>query len=302
MLKLPEPILGEYKFNYPLAKLTWFKVGGPAEVLFKPLNTLDLAFFLKNKPATLPYYVLGAGSNIIIRDGGIDNVTIKLGREFSYVHKISPELLAVGAATLNYNVVQYCMENSIAGFEFMIGIPGSVGGGVKMNAGAYGSEFKDIISSITAIDSKGNIVILSNNEIGFSYRKNSMPEDLIVVEAVFNIKPGNTEEIRSKVQEINEKRNKTQPVKSKTAGSIFKGGNNYKAWELIEKAGLRGYKIGDAQISELHCNFMINTGNSTAKELESLGNYVRDKVFQYTGETLEWEIKRVGKELKEEVV
>jgi UDP-N-acetylmuramate dehydrogenase len=286
---------GEYRLNAELTKTNWFNVGGPADILFRPKDTHDLAGFLASKPYSLPITTLGVGSNIIIRDGGIEGVVIKLGRGFNYIDIIEPGKIKVGAAVLNFNFVQFCLTNSIRGFEFMVGIPGTIGGGIAMNAGAYGAEFKDIIDYIIAIDESGNIHKISNQDIGFVYRGNTLPEGMVFVEAVFNFELGQKEEIKDKIDFIIETRNASQPVREKTGGSTFANPKGYKAWQLIDAAGCRGLQINDAQISELHCNFMINLGQATAKDLEDLGEMVRQKVLANSGVKLEWEIKRIGR-------
>jgi len=288
-------VKGEYKKDYNLKHLTWFKVGGNAEIFFKPLDSEDLASFLVQNKQKLPITTFGAGSNIIIRDGGIEGVVIKLGQNFSNIDFIDDNHLVVGSSCLNYNLAKFCQANAIAGFEFLVGIPGTIGGGVAMNAGAYGCEFKDILVKIEAIDFAGNFLTFTNEEIGFKYRSNNLPKDLIILKAVFKITKGNGEDISVRMNEINTARSRTQPIKERTGGSTFANPRGLKAWQLIDKAGLRGYRIGDASISELHCNFMINNGNATAKDLEDLGDFVRQKVFEDSGVKLEWEIKRIGK-------
>ncbi|MDF2965785.1 MAG: UDP-N-acetylenolpyruvoylglucosamine reductase [Rickettsiaceae bacterium] len=288
-------VAGEYRFNAELTKTNWFNVGGPAEILFRPKDTQDLAHFLSNKPFDLPITTLGVGSNVIIRDGGISGVVIKLGRAFNYIEIIKPGKIKAGAAVLNFNFVQFCLANSIKGFEFMVGIPGTIGGGIAMNAGAYGTEFKDIIDHIMALDEAGNIHKIAAKDIGFVYRGHTLPEGMVFVEAVFNFELGDKQEIQDKIDFIVQTRNASQPVREKTGGSTFANPKGYKAWQLIDAAGLRGARINDAQISELHCNFMINLGSATAKDLEDLGEMVRKKVYEDSNIELEWEIKRIGK-------
>ncbi|WP_341790589.1 UDP-N-acetylmuramate dehydrogenase [Rickettsia endosymbiont of Polydrusus tereticollis] len=312
-MKLPK-IRGEYRRDYNLKHLTWFKVGGNAEIFFKPADTDDLVSFLQQNNQELPVTILGAGSNIIIRDGGIEGCVIKLGQNFTNIELTKDNRLAVGSGCLNYNLAKFCQANSISGFEFLVGIPGTIGGGVAMNAGSYNSEFKDIIVEIETVDFSGKTLIFSNEGVGFKYRSNNLPSNLIITKAIFKTKAGSEEDITQRMNEINDARSQTQPIKERTGGSTFanptgKQINNVipgsspgmttqhfmKAWQLIDKAGLRGYRIGDASISELHCNFMINHGNATAKELEDLGNFVQQKVFEDSGVKLEWEIKRIGR-------
>ncbi|MDR0774693.1 MAG: UDP-N-acetylmuramate dehydrogenase [Rickettsia sp.] len=301
MMELPKTV-GEYRNNYNLSHLTWFKVGGPAEVLFKPLDVQDLANFVSQNQQQRPITVLGAGSNIIIRDGGIDGVVVKLGQNFTNIElKNDNEVysnqksISVGSGCLNYNLAKFCQMHAITGFEFLVGIPGTIGGGVVMNAGAYGSEFKDIIIAIEAIDSRGNFILIPNEEIGFKYRGNNLPKDLIITKAIFKATIGEREMILAKMDEINKNRLATQPIKERTSGSTFANPENHKAWQLIDKAGMRGYRIGGASMSQLHCNFMINHGNSSARDLEDIGDLVKKNVFEDSGISLEWEIKRIGK-------
>lgn len=291
--KLPN-VHGEYRPNAPLAQLTWFKVGGNAEVLFKPLDFDDLQFFLVNVPKNIPITVIGACSNMLIRDGGIDGVVIKLGRNFTEIALLPDNLIRVGAAALNYNTAQFCLQNSIEGFEFLIGIPGTAGGGIAMNAGAYGSEFKDIVYCVEALTLAGEKLILTPNEIGFGYRSNSL-KDIIFTSMLCKYTLGNKDAIKAKVNEIVESRLRTQPVKEKTCGSTFANPTDNKAWQLVDNSGMKGAKVGDAEISRLHSNFIINNGSATAKDIENLGEMVRNKVFEDSGIMLEWEIKRVGK-------
>lgn len=300
-MELPKTV-GEYRNNYNLSHLTWFKVGGPAEVLFKPLDVQDLANFVSQNQQQRPITVLGAGSNIIIRDGGIDGVVVKLGQNFTNIElKNDNEVysnqksISVGSGCLNYNLAKFCQMHAITGFEFLVGIPGTIGGGVVMNAGAYGSEFKDIIIAIEAIDSRGNFILIPNEEIGFKYRGNNLPKDLIITKAIFKATIGEREMILAKMDEINKNRLATQPIKERTSGSTFANPENHKAWQLIDKAGMRGYRIGGSSMSQLHCNFMINHGNSSARDLEDLGDLVKKNVFEDSGISLEWEIKRIGK-------
>jgi UDP-N-acetylmuramate dehydrogenase len=286
-------IKGEYRNNYILKPLTWLKVGGPAEVFFKPLDCDALANFLSQNQ--LPVFVLGAGSNVIIRDNGIEGVVIKLGRNFTNIEFTSNNNLVVGAGCLNFNLAKFCRENIISGFEFLSGIPGTIGGGVAMNAGAYGSEFKDIVIAIEAIDCSGKRLILSNEEIGFRHRSNNLPSDLVITKAIFKTKAGDANVINSLIDEINIKRLSSQPIKERTGGSTFVNPAGYSAWKLIDKSSLRGYRIGDAKMSQLHCNFMVNVSNASAQDLENLGEFVRKKVFVDSNILLEWEIKRIGK-------
>jgi UDP-N-acetylmuramate dehydrogenase len=287
-------VKGKYKFDYNISHLTWFKVGGNAEILFKPEDQDDLIYFLQNKPKNLDVTVLGAGSNVIIRDSGIKGALIKLGRAFTAIEELQNGDLSVGAGCLNYNLAKFTASKSITGFEFLIGIPGTIGGGVAMNAGAYGSEFKDIIVSVEAVDLNGNYRIYSCEEMGFAYRSNALSKNLIFTKVTFQRANGNFQEIQNKMNEINKKRSETQPITEKTGGSTFANPHEHKAWELIDKSGLRGYSIGGASMSKKHCNFMINDGTATASDMEMLGEFVQKKVKEDSGIDLKWEIKRIG--------
>ena len=290
---LPE-VRGEYRFNTPLAKATWFGVGGPADIIFRPADIDDLAHFLKNKPKDLEVLVLGVCSNVILRDGGFRGCIIRLGRSFVDIRCESENIIA-GAGALDANVARFSAENSISGLEFLVGVPGTIGGALAMNAGAYGTEIKDILVSAKAIDEKGNLIELKNSDFGFTYRKNSLPSSLIFVEATFKGAKGNKEESLLKMKNISDAREATQPVRTKTGGSTFKNpAGDKKAWQLIDEAGFRGYKKGGAMVSDKHCNFLINTGDAKASDIEELGDEVKAKVKQLTGIELEWEIKRIG--------
>ncbi len=296
-MKLPI-VRGKYKENYKLAHLTWFKVGGAADVLYKPVDEDDIANFLKQNGGKLPVTVIGAGSNIIIRDRGVEGVVIKLGSGFTEIEILPEGDLLVGAACLNFNLAKFSQANGIKGFEFLVGIPGTVGGGVAMNAGSYGSEFKDIVKSVYALDKMGAQMQIPLKDIGFDYRKNSLPTNLIYTKVVFRADRGDPNEIKLKMQDISKKRAETQPITEKTSGSTFANPEGKRAWELIDQAGLRGMRIGDAVISEKHCNFMINQGNANASDMEQLGEFVKNKVKDHSGIELKWEIKRIGRNEK----
>jgi len=287
-------VKGQIKENYSLSHLTWFKVGGLAQIFFKPEDTEDLKSMLEQNACSLPLAVLGAGSNTIIRDGGIAGVVIKLGRGFTDIQLLDDKI-KVGASCLNLNLAKFCLNNSVKGFEFLVGIPGTIGGGVVMNAGAYGAEFKDVLVSIEVMTHAGKILDIAAKNIEFSYRSANLPPDYIVLNATFKASSGSQQAISALMDEINSKRSHTQPIKEKTGGSTFANPHNGKAWELIDKAGLRGYRIGGASMSEIHCNFMINDGSASARDLEQLGDFVKAQVFKNSGVTLEWEIKRIGK-------
>ena len=283
--------------NAPLSQLTWFRVGGPAEILFKPADQDDLIFFLQNCPADISVTVLGVASNIIIRDGGIKGVVIRLGREFAAID-IRDNQITCGAAALDLNAAIAAREAVLTGLEFLSGIPGTIGGALRMNAGAYGREIKDCLIAAEAVDRQGNLHSLSLAEMAFSYRKSGIPADWIFTRAILQGAPGDENTIQSRMDEIKNARESSQPVRARTGGSTFanpaSNSGGHKAWQLIDEAGCRGLTIGGAKMSELHCNFMINEGNATAADLETLGEKVRAAVMAKSGITLEWEIKRIG--------
>lgn len=287
-------VRGRLSAAAPLADITWFRVGGPADAMFRPADRDDLVAFLKNKPADVAVTVLGVGSNTLVRDGGIDGVVVRLGRGFVEIEAEGDEILA-GAGALDVNVAQTAQMHGIAGLEFLRGIPGTVGGGLRMNAGAYGTEFKDVLVWAEAIDPAGNLHRLSPAEMGFSYRHCDVPEDWIFVAARLKGRAGDKAEIQARMDEIQAAREGSQPIRSRTGGSTFANPEGHKAWQLIDAAGCRGLVVGDAQVSEQHCNFLINRGSATAADLETLGETVREKVKAQSGVSLRWEIKRIGK-------
>lgn len=292
---VPNPAFADrLRANVDLSRTNWFRVGGRAEWLFKPDSAQDLANFLSLLPPDVPVTVLGVGSNIIVRDDGIDGVVIKLGRGFVDARTQGTNL-SVGAAVLSLNAAYFAADNGIAGLEFLSGIPGTIGGVVRMNGGAYGSDAASVLVGAEVVDRNGAFRRLSNKDLGFTYRESKLPPDSIVTAAVFQGKPGNKKDIEMRMQKITEERESTQPIRSRTGGSTFKNPDGHKAWELIDKAGCRGLTIGGAQVSEKHCNFLINTGSATAADLENLGEEVRKRVREKTGIELEWEIKRIGR-------
>ncbi len=293
-------VRGRLVANASLKDFTWFRAGGPAEALFIPADIDDLARFLRSKPADVPYWLVGAGSNLIVRDGGVPGVTIRLGAGFGRISVEPDHRVRAGAAALDVAVARAAAEAGIAGLEFLRGIPGTVGGGLRMNAGAYGREFKDALIEATALDPTGRIVTLTPDAMGMTYRRNAAPEGLIFVEALLQGAPGDRAEIESRMAGITEARERTQPVKSRTGGSTFKNpdpavSGGRKAWQLIDAAGCRGLTRGQAQVSELHCNFLINLSEALGNQIEDLGEEVRARVKAATGVDLEWEIKRVGR-------
>ncbi len=291
--KLPK-IQGSYRENADLSKTNWFGVGGAAEVLFRPASADDLAYFLQNKPTDVRITILGVGSNLLVRDGGIDGVVIKLGRGFTDI-KCEDLHVHASAGALGYNTAIMCAQNNIAGLEFLSGIPGTIGGALAMNAGAYGSDVSSVLVSAQAIDEAGQIHELAPVDIGYVYRGNTLPEGIIFTKAVFKGKRGEAAEIQTRIDEITAMRSETQPVKSRTSGSTFKNPpGNKKAWQLIDEAGCRGLQIGGAQVSEKHCNFFINTGNATSSDIEILGEQVRTRVLEKSGIELKWEVNIIG--------
>jgi len=289
------PVRGSLTLGAPLKDLVWFRAGGAAEILFRPADIADLADFLAAKPADLRVSVIGVGSNLLVRDGGIPGIVVRLSSAFG---KIETDGLRVraGAAALDGAVARAAADAGIAGLEFLRGVPGTIGGALKMNAGCYGSEIRDVFVEATGIDGKGNKIKLSSAEMGFEYRKaRGAAEDLIFVDAVFEGRKDDPAAIRQRMEELSANREASQPIKSKTGGSTFKNPPGHKAWQLIDDAGCRGLTIGGAQVSEKHTNFLINTGDASAADLEALGEEVRRRVKEKSGVTLEWEIKRVGR-------
>lgn len=294
--KILPKIRGRYTQNADLKKTNWFQVGGAAETLFKPADLPDLQQFLSNKPASLPITILGVGSNIVVRDGGIDGVVIKLGREFAGIAN-NQEIICAGAAALDVNVAHFCQLNALAGLEFLSGIPGTIGGALAMNAGAYGNEICNILLEAEALDLQGNLHKFCAADLQFSYRKCGLlpQQQLIFTAAKLKAKQGDAAEISAKIAQIKAEREASQPVRSRTGGSTFKNPANAKAWQLIDAAGCRGLQIGGAQISEMHCNFLINTGAANAADIENLVHEVQARVQKNSGILLEPELKFLGK-------
>ena len=290
--RLPD-VRGRLSVGASLAKVTWFGVGGPAEVLFKPADADDLAHFLKHKPADVPVTVIGVGSNLLVRDGGVPGVVVRLGRGFASILVNKADVIA-GAGALDGNVALAAMQASVSGLEFLSGVPGTIGGALRMNAGAYGAEMKDIVVGAVALDGAGNRHELSAEDLGFSYRQSTVPADWIFVEAHLRGFAGQVEDIRARMDDIRLAREDSQPLRTSTGGSTFKNPEGHKAWQLIDQAGCRGLRIGGAQISEKHCNFLINHGTATAHDIESLGEEVRKRVKVTSGIDLTWEIRRIG--------
>ena len=290
--RLP-PVRGRLTAGAPLAGVTWFRVGGPAEVMFRPADRDDLLEFLAAKPADVPVTVLGVASNVLIRDGGLPGVVLRLGRGFADIAADGCDILC-GAAALDLNVATAAKIAGIAGLEFLSGVPGTIGGAVRMNAGAYGRETKDALVWAEAAGPTGQVHRLSNAELKFEYRRSALPEDWICLGARLAGTPGDPNEIGARMKEIQGQRTDSQPIRSRTGGSTFKNPPGSKAWQLIEAAGCRGLTLGGAMVSDKHCNFLINTGTATAADLEDLGEEVRRRVKETSGIELEWEIKRLG--------
>ena len=290
--RLP-PVRGRLSADAPLAPVTWFRVGGPAEVMFRPADIDDLAGFLAAKPAEVTVTVIGVASNLLVRDGGVKGVVVRLGRGFVEIRADGVEIEA-GAGALDLNVALTGQQAGIAGLEFMSGIPGTVGGGLRMNAGAYGREFRDVLAEAVARDGKGARHRLAAASLGLSYRHCDLPEDWIFVAARFVGETGDPAAIGRRMAEIQAAREASPPIRARTGGSTFANPPGHKAWELIDRAGCRGLRIGGAAVSEKHANFLINTGDATAADLEALGEEVRRRVRETSGILLQWEIRRIG--------
>jgi UDP-N-acetylmuramate dehydrogenase len=290
--KIPA-LRGRLLVNQSLAELTWFRVGGPAQVLFMPEDEKDLSYLLANLPDDVPVTTVGLGSNLIVRDGGIAGVVVRLGRGFNDV-AVEGMRIRAGAAVPDVKVARAAQEAGVAGLSFLRGIPGSVGGALRMNGGAYGGETKDVLIEARGVDRRGAACVYNNADMGFSYRHCGVADDVIFTQALFQGVPGDAAAIAAEMNKITESRESTQPVKSRTGGSTFKNPSGGKAWQLIDAAGCRGLRLGGAQVSEMHTNFLINLGNATAADIEALGETVRERVKQNSGVDLEWEIKRIG--------
>jgi UDP-N-acetylmuramate dehydrogenase len=293
-LKFAAPKLrGRLLPNQSLSELTWFRVGGPAQVLFMPEDEADLAYFLSQLSPDTPVITIGLGSNLIVRDGGVPGVVVRLGRGFNEV-TVDGVRVTAGAAVPDVKVARAAQEAGVAGLAFYRGIPGAIGGALRMNGGAYQGETKDVLVEARAVDRAGRIHALKNADMHYTYRHCGAPEDFIFTQATFAGTPGDPAAIAVAMDKITESREATQPIKNRTGGSTFKNPPGGKAWQLIDAAGCRGLIVGDAQVSELHCNFLINRGAATAADIEALGETVRKRVKENSGVELEWEIKRIG--------
>lgn len=287
------PVRGRISRDAPLGGLTWFRVGGPAQVLFRPADQQDLAQFLAALPPEVPVTVIGVGSNLLVRDGGIPGVVIRLAGPFAGV-SVDGHTVTAGAAALDLTVAMTALEAGVGGLEFLSGVPGAIGGALRMNAGAFGGEMKDVTVTAQAIDRQGNLHSLSLEQLGLTYRHCAVPEDWIFTGAVLQGRAGDPHAIAQRMAEIRTAREGSQPTRARTGGSTFANPPGAKAWELIDKAGCRGLVLGGAQVSEKHCNFLLNTGDATAAHIEDLGEEVRRRVLETSGIQLTWEIRRIG--------
>lgn len=288
---------GRLVADAPLADITWFRVGGPAEVLFTPTDEADLAYFLARAPDEVPVFVIGLCSNLLVRDGGVKGVVIRLGRGFNSIEALDGQRLRAGAAVPDVRVARAAADAGIVGLAFYRGIPGSIGGALRMNAGAHGGETKDVLVSARAVDRQGHIHDLTCADMGFTYRRSAVPRDWIFTSAMFHGAAGEPEEIRRQMDEVAAYREKHQPIKERTGGSTFKNPPDSSAWKLIDAAGCRGLRVGGAMVSEMHCNFLINDRQASAEDIERLGETARARVRATSGVELHWEIVRVGEPL-----
>ena len=292
---LADGIRGKLTPNQPLSAVTWFRTGGPAQLMFQPADEDDLAAFLKKLPKDIPVLPVGLGSNLLIRDGGLRGVVVRLSAKgFGQIEDLGNNRLRAGAAVPDKRLAEAAAKAGLGGFAFYTGIPGGLGGALRMNAGAHGTETRDRMVELTAIDRDGNRQVLTNSEMGYSYRHSGASSDLIFTSAVFEGVPQDEAAIREEMAAVVEHRENAQPIRDKTGGSTFKNPDGGKAWQLIDAAGCRGLRIGGAQVSEMHCNFLINRDNATAADIERLGEEVRRRVRETSGVELHWEIKRIG--------
>ncbi|MCV0428211.1 MAG: UDP-N-acetylmuramate dehydrogenase [Roseibium sp.] len=294
--QLSEGIRGKLTPNQPLSAVTWFRTGGPAQLLFQPADEDDLAVFLKKLPQGIPVLPVGLGSNLLIRDGGLEGVVVRLSAKgFGAIEDIGNRRLRAGAAVPDKRLSEAAAKAGLGGFAFYTGIPGGLGGALRMNAGAHGTETRERMVELTAIDLQGHRHVLSNSDMGYAYRHSTASKDLIFTSAVFEGTPQDETAIRQEMADVVAHRERAQPIREKTGGSTFKNPQETSAWKEVDAAGCRGLTIGGAQMSEMHCNFMINTGNATGHDLELLGETVRARVLNHSGIKLEWEIKRLGR-------
>ena len=295
--EIKKKISGQILFDENLSKYSWFNLGGAAKVVFKPKNLNELSIFLKNLKGTNKIKVLGTGSNTLIRDGGFDGIIIKFGKSFSHLSLLNPNMLIAGASALDKSVSNFAFENSLSGFEFLSCIPGTIGGAIRMNSGCYGEDISKILVSVQVIDLGGKVRVIYSSNIRFSYRDCDLDNNLIFISATFRGQNKNNVNIKKKINNLVERKKKDQPSQIKTCGSTFKNPQNNKAWSLIKYSGCAGMKIGDAYISEKHCNFFVNKGNAKSQDLENLINKVKSEVLKKTGIKLELELEIIGEKL-----
>ena len=288
------PVRGRWHRDVPLAPRTWLRAGGPAEALFEPADAGDLEAFLAARPAGLPVTPIGVASNLLVRDGGIEGVVLRLRGPLAAI-EVEGRCLRVGAGATDRSIAIHAMQAGLSGLEFFIGIPGTLGGAVRMNAGAFGGETAEVVEEVTALDPRGRRHVLRPAELGFAYRHSGLPQDWIVIEAVLRAVPGDPAAVRARMAAIKAEREASQPLRVATGGSTFKNPGERKAWQLIDAAGCRGLHHGRAMVSEKHCNFLINTRSARAAEIEALGELVRARVLAACGVALEWEIHRIGR-------
>ena len=297
-IKIKDKINSKITFNEDLSKFSWFNLGGPAKIVFRPNSLKDLSFFLKKINTNNQIKVLGAGSNTLIRDGGFDGTIIKFGKSFSHLSLLNDKVIISGAGSLDRQVSNFALNNSLSGFEFLSCIPGTIGGAIKMNSGCYDEDISKILLSIQTIDLNGNIRIVPSSEIQFYYRGSNLDDDLIFISATFRGKKSNKEDIEKKMKNFLYRKKKAQPSKIKTCGSTFKNPKTKKAWQLIKESGCNGMKVGNAQISNKHSNFFVNVGKASSTDLEELINKVRKNVFDHTGVKLELELQIIGENVR----
>jgi UDP-N-acetylmuramate dehydrogenase len=291
---MPE-VQGRVIANQPLAPFTWFRVGGPAQIFFQPADEDDLSYFLSRLPAEIPVTIIGLGSNLIVRDGGVPGVVIRLGGKiFGKIEVLPDYRLRIGTAVPDMKLARTAAEAGIDGLAFLRGIPGSIGGALRMNAGAHGGETKDIFIEAHGIDRNGTRHVLTAADMGFAYRHTQAPQEIIFTQALVQGRPGKPELIMAEMDRITAAREASQPIREKTGGSTFANPKPHSAWQVIDAAGCRGLTLGDAQVSEMHCNFLINRGQASAADIEGLGEEVRRRVREHSGIELRWEIKRIG--------
>jgi len=290
-------VSGKILFDENLSKYSWFNIGGPAKIIFKPKNLNELSLFLQKTHKLAKMRVLGVGSNTLIRDGGFDGIIIKLGKSFSHISLFDKNTIIAGSSTLDKNLSDFGLENSLSGFEFLSCIPGTIGGGIRMNSGCYGEDISKILLSVQVMDFSGKVKVIYSKDINFSYRTCNLDNNFIFISATFRGKIDNKNNIQKKIRNLIERKKRDQPSKIKTCGSTFKNPENFNAWKLIKDSGCAGMRVGDAHISEKHCNFFVNRGHAKSSDLEKLITNVKKKVLDKTGINLELEIQIIGEKL-----